>query len=326
MTGGTALPADVNPPPPLGASDQPSRTGQPGASGQPPGQQPAGKLPGLPRLFFADNELDPQASGQPGAGSAVQGEPGQGQPVQGEPGQGQPVQGQPVQDQPVQDQPGQDQPVKPSRYGAPVQPSRLAFRGDRQGQWQAGQGLAPGQARQGSSAGRPGPGPGRPARAGRTKPPERELRQRGMATLIFGVMSLVAILFGIGPDPRRGVYLVIFSSLVGIAAIVIGVSAIVKARKTGSYRPRGVIGGIGLGVLATVFSLMFGVLYLAFPSQMRTYVNCIDQAQTTSQKQACLNQLEKSIRAGLPSRGGQGQGGTTQGSVDGPRRAGLPSS
>jgi hypothetical protein len=135
-------------------------------------------------------------------------------------------------------------------------------------------------------------------------------------------MSLAAMIFAVGPDPRRGIYLVIFSALVGIAAIVIGVSAIVKARKTGSYRPRGVIGGIGLGVLATVFSLAFGALYLAYPNQTRTYVNCIDQAQTTSQRQTCLNQLEKSIGASLPKQGGQ----SLQGSVDGPRRAGPPSS
>ncbi len=156
-------------------------------------------------------------------------------------------------------------------------------------------------------------------------------------------MSLVAILFGFGPDPSRGIFLVIFSALVGIAAIVIGVSAIVKARKTGSYRPRGVIGGIGLGALAALISLAVGTLYLAFPNQTRTYVNCLNQAQTTSQRQACLNQLEKSINAGLPSTspgglglgvpgsnlqglGLRGLGGQLQGSVDGPRRAGESSS
>jgi hypothetical protein len=278
MTGGTALPADVNPPPAPSADDHPSGTGQPGAPGSPQDRQPAGKLPGLPRLFFAERDLDPQAFGQDNDGPAGQDAPGSGQP---------------------------GQPAQPSRYGTPAQSAGLGLRGQQQGSWQAGQGVARGQADQNFGARRTGPGQPsqRPARQGRTRPPERELRQRGIACLVFGVMSLIAILFGFGPDPRRGIYLVIFSSLVGIAAIVIGVSAIAKSRRAGSYRPRGVIGGIGLGALATVVSLMFGVLYLAYPNQMRTYVNCVGQAQTASQKKACLNQLEKSIRASLPSRG-----------------------
>lgn len=245
MTGGTALPTEVNPPPAPEAGDQPGGTGQPGVPGlpydQPLDQQPAGKLPGLPRLFFAEHELDPHVPLQPGGGPASQGQPGSG-------------------------------------WGQPAQPSQ-------------GPQARPGQ---------------RVGRQRRTKPPGRELRQRGFASLTFGVMSLIAIIFGFGPDPSRSIYVVIFSSLVGLTAVVVGVSAIVKARKTGSYRPRGVIGGIGLGALATVVSLLFGVLYLAYPNQMRTYVNCIDQAQSASQKQTCLNQLENSIKASLPRQGGPG--------------------
>lgn len=284
MTGGTALPADDNPPPAPGTSDQPSENGQPGALGSPQDRQPEGKLPGLPRLFFAEQDLDPQAFGQ----------------------------------QPTLQQPA---PQQPSHYGTAAPPVRVVMRGQRQEPWQASQELGAGQSGPGQadqrSAGvtghrrlggvpRPAERPPGPATARSRRPPERELRQRGFASLIFGVMSLIAIIFGFGPDPSRGIYLVAFSSLVGIAAIVIGVSAIVKARRTGSYRPRGVIGGIGLGVLATVISLLFGVLYLAYPHQMQTYANCVGQAQTASQKQACLNQLEKAIRASVPASGQRG--------------------
>ncbi len=314
MTGGTALPADTNPPTAPGASDQPSGPGQPAGPGPLQDQQP-GKLPGLPRLFFADQAADQQAPGQRDEIPAGQGESGSAWSA------------------------------RPNGYGTPPQAGGPASRGQRRAPWQADQGQAPGQARQGLGPGRAGTGQPsqRPDRPRRTNPPGRELRQRGIACLVFGVMSLVAILFGFGPDPSRGIFLVIFSALVGIAAIVIGVSAIVKARKTGSYRPRGVIGGIGLGALAALISLAVGTLYLAFPNQTRTYVNCLNQAQTTSQRQACLNQLEKSINAGLPSTspgglglgvpgsnlqglGLRGLGGQLQGSVDGPRRAGESSS
>lgn len=139
----------------------------------------------------------------------------------------------------------------------------------------------------------------RPAGRPRTKPPERELRHRGIAALIFGGLSLVALL-GVEGDLRRGIYLVIFSAIVGLAACVIGITALRKARRTGAYRPRGSIGGIVFGTIAAVISIPILATYLAFPTPVNDYVNCLSQAQGSSAQQACLNQFYKAAHLSKP--------------------------
>ncbi|HEY3907599.1 MAG TPA: hypothetical protein VGM14_27090 [Streptosporangiaceae bacterium] len=114
---------------------------------------------------------------------------------------------------------------------------------------------------------------------------------------MFGVISLVALL-GLGTDLRKGVYLLAFSTTVGLAACVIGITALIKSRRTGSYRPRGAIGGIVLGALATLISVPILVTYLAFPTQVNNYVNCLSQAQNSSQQHACMSKFYRSIRLG----------------------------
>lgn len=111
---------------------------------------------------------------------------------------------------------------------------------------------------------------------------------------MFGALSLVALL-GIGTDLRKGVYVLLFSAAIGIAGSVIGITALVKARRTGTYRPRWAISGIVLGALAALISMPILVVYLAFPTQVNNYVNCLQRAQNSSQQQACMSKFYKSI-------------------------------
>ncbi len=127
---------------------------------------------------------------------------------------------------------------------------------------------------------------------------------------MFGVISLLALL-GLGTDLRKGVYLLAFSMAVGLAACVIGITALVKARRTGTYRPRGAIGGIVLGALATLISVPILVTYLAFPTQVDDYVNCLSQAQNSSQQQACMTRFYRSIHLGTSALGASSLAGTS---------------
>jgi hypothetical protein len=108
-------------------------------------------------------------------------------------------------------------------------------------------------------------------------------------------------LLGLGTDLHKGVYVLIFSAVVGIAAIVIGISALVKARSTGSYRPRFAVGGIVFGALATLISVPILATYLAFPTQVNNYVNCLRQAQNSSDQRACMTKFYKDIHVGAIS-------------------------
>jgi hypothetical protein len=279
-----ALPGDISQPPAPGDSPRPA-PGDPGDPREPgnsdqdrsdgqrdgtsePGQE-AGSLPGLPRLFFA---AEPDLHAQPDSATTSYRQPGApGLQVFGQPGEfGQPTgSGQP---------PGSHQPPQVGQPGGLAQRGRL---------------------------GRPGQRP--PARAVRprpTRPPDRELRHRAIASLLLGVLSLVALL-GLGGNLHRGVYLLIFSAAVGIAASVIGITAVVKARKTGSYRPRGAVGGIVLGTIAALLSIPILSVYLAFPRQVDNYVKCLTQSQSQSSgsQQACMNKFYKSIHLGAQVQG-----------------------
>ena len=114
---------------------------------------------------------------------------------------------------------------------------------------------------------------------------------------MLGALALVAML-GLSGDLRRGIYLLLFSAVIGLSSCVIGITAVRKARKTGSFRPRGAVGGIILGLLAALVSIPILVTYLAYPTQVTNYVNCLSQAQTSSAQQACMNRFYKSIHLG----------------------------
>jgi hypothetical protein len=274
-----ALPGDISPPPASGdrprpAPGDPGDPSGPGNSDQDRGDdhrdasQPgesAGSLPGLPRLFFAPepDQQEPAASA-----TTAYGQPG-GPGLPAGPGQS----------------PGYGQ---PSGFGQPAGPHQAPPFG------QPGtQGQPAGQGRSGQ---RP---PAKTARPRPTRPPDRELRQRAIASLLLGALSLVALL-GLGGDLHRGVYLLVFSAAIGIAACVIGITAVVKARKTGSYRPRGAVGGIVLGAIAALLSIPILATYLAFPRQVDNYVKCMSQSQS---QQTCMDRFYKSIHLGASAPG-----------------------
>ena len=187
-----------------------------------------------------------------------------------------------------------------------------------------------GMARPGQPA-RPGGPPTRPDRLRPARPPDRELRQRAIASLLLGVLSLVALPLAIDGGVRRFAYLVIFSAVIGVASVVIGITAMVKARRTGSLRPRGAFGGVALGAIAAAVSIQLLTLHLLFPRQVDKWLTCQSHAQSTVSRQSCFDNFYRSIYL-KPQ--GQGSGavrlartsstparstGSVQGSADGPR-------
>ncbi|HEX5188712.1 MAG TPA: hypothetical protein VFW16_04180 [Streptosporangiaceae bacterium] len=145
--------------------------------------------------------------------------------------------------------------------------------------------------------------PANPPRQRPTRQPDRELRQRAIASVVLSALALVA-LFGLGGDLHRGVYLLIFSAVVGLGSCVIGITAVLKARKTGCYRPRFAVVGIMLGALAAVLSIPIIATYLAFPRQVDNYINCLNQSQSSGGEQSCMDKFYKSIRLGAPGAAG----------------------
>jgi membrane protease YdiL (CAAX protease family) len=125
------------------------------------------------------------------------------------------------------------------------------------------------------------------------------LRQRGLAALVIGALALAALLAFNG-DLRRGVYLIGFSALIGAGAVVIGITALRKAKRTESFRPRGTVAGIVMGAFAMVLTIPMLAVYLAFPSQVQNYMSCMTQAQSTPTRQGCVNQFLNSVGGAKP--------------------------
>jgi hypothetical protein len=108
------------------------------------------------------------------------------------------------------------------------------------------------------------------------------------------VLSLLS-LFAVGSNFRRGVFLVIFALLVGVAACWLGVTAMQRARRSGSMRPASSIAGTVLGVIGSALSALMLIFFAAFWPQLMSYSQCLNSANTVTAQQACANQLHRSV-------------------------------
>jgi uncharacterized membrane protein YeaQ/YmgE (transglycosylase-associated protein family) len=112
--------------------------------------------------------------------------------------------------------------------------------------------------------------------------------------VILGVLSLLSLL-GVGSNFHRGVYLVVFSLLVGLGAFWFGITAMSRARRAVSMRPRGAVAGIVLGVIGALLSLLLLCAFAIFWPQLNSFSQCLNEANTPSAQQACINQLHRSV-------------------------------
>jgi hypothetical protein len=157
----------------------------------------------------------------------------------------------------------------------------------------------------------PAPTPGRkepPAGVGgkaRTlPPPEPALRHRALAALIVALLSLAGLLeFNIEAD--RAILGVIYSLLAGATALWLALTAMRRARRSGTARPRGsvaaaVIAGVGIG-LAGVMLMAFGL----FGRQLSDYGRCLSGANTITGSQSCYSRFSHALdrEIGLTGRG-----------------------
>jgi hypothetical protein len=220
--------------------------------------------------------------------------------------------------------PGGYPPPPPAGWGAPAPPpgnGHGTLPGNGQG---AGQGAPPGNV-----PGAPGPMPGappgpvpgwgnmpppgqpggpsvrppRPPRPARpTRPADVAVRQRAHIALLLGALSLIALV-GIGSNFHRGVYLVIFALVVGLAACWLGVTAVRRARRSASMRPVSAMIAVVVGALGVVLSAVLLIALAVFWQQLTTYSRCLGAANTVSAQQTCTNQLNRSLNGEIPGLG-----------------------
>src|SRR6266704_5955710 len=144
-----------------------------------------------------------------------------------------------------------------------------------------------------------GPQPkGMPPARRQLPPPDPAVRQRALAALLLGALSLIGLMLGLGNLDRgvyRGIFVAVLTLLFGVIAIWLGVTASKKARRGGTARPRGAAGGVVLGGLGLAFSALWLIVLAVFWPQLNTYYTCMGGANTVTAQQACHDQFTKSV-------------------------------
>jgi predicted PurR-regulated permease PerM len=129
----------------------------------------------------------------------------------------------------------------------------------------------------------------RPARP----PADPALQQRVWAALMLAIISLLAMMM-IG-NVRRGVYVVAVALLIAATALWLSISAMRRARRDGSGRPRAAVLAVVLGVIGFGFSAFVLAGFAMFWPQITQFSNCMNGANTVSAQQACQQQLDNSV-------------------------------
>jgi hypothetical protein len=128
-------------------------------------------------------------------------------------------------------------------------------------------------------------------------PAEPATQQRAVAALLLALLSLVGLLSL--NYLQRGVFLAAYALLAGLMALWLAVTALARARRGRTARPRGsitatVIAAIGI-VLSTVMLLAFAV----FGKQLTDYGRCLGAASTPSDQQTCQSEFIHAVNREL---------------------------
>jgi hypothetical protein len=118
-----------------------------------------------------------------------------------------------------------------------------------------------------------------------------------MAAFVIGALSLLAV-----PsvhDPRRGVLLLAFAVVFGMAAVWLGVTANRQARLARTARSAWAFGGVLLGIIAAGFGVLTLSAFAMLWPQLNTYFSCMNSANTVTASQMCANQFDKAAGHGI---------------------------
>ncbi len=134
---------------------------------------------------------------------------------------------------------------------------------------------------------------GGPLPAATLKPPDEAARQRAWAAFWLGLLSLLG-LAGVG-SLNRAVYVISLTLAIGTVAVWLGATTLARARRNGTYRPRGAIGGTVLGGIGLTLSALALIVFALFWKELSAYSSCMSGANTVSARQACQSQFSRSV-------------------------------
>lgn len=129
------------------------------------------------------------------------------------------------------------------------------------------------------------------------------LQQRALAALLLALISLVGLLM-VSDNIRRGVVVLVVALAIGGAGLWLSMTAMSRARRAGTARPRLALTATVLGVAGTGLSALTLLAFVIFWPQIVQYSDCMAGANTVIAQNACNKQLSGTLRGDMGLAGG----------------------
>jgi hypothetical protein len=120
------------------------------------------------------------------------------------------------------------------------------------------------------------------------------LQQRSLAALILALISLVGLLMA-NDNIRRGIVVLAVTLVIGGGGLWLSVTAMSRARKAGTSRPRFSVLATVLAAAAAGLSALALLGFALFWPQISQYSACMAGANTVIAQDACKQQLTNSL-------------------------------
>lgn len=140
--------------------------------------------------------------------------------------------------------------------------------------------------------------PGRRPRAGRRAagplaPASPAVQQRAVAALVVSLLSLASML-GLN-NLARGLYVVLYGLVAGTVALWLAITAIARARRDRTARPRASVTATVIAGAGIVLSAIMLAAFVVLGSQLSAYGRCLAGANTITSQHACWSQFRQAV-------------------------------
>jgi hypothetical protein len=124
-------------------------------------------------------------------------------------------------------------------------------------------------------------------------PAEPAAQRRAIAALLLALLSLAGLLSL--NYLQRGIYLVAYALLAGLMAMWLAVTALSRARRGRTARPRGSVTAVVIAGIGIVMSAVMLVAFAVLGKQLNAYGECLAAASTPGDQQSCQSQFVHAV-------------------------------
>lgn len=150
--------------------------------------------------------------------------------------------------------------------------------------------------------------PARQAPRQQLPPAESALQQRAWAGVALAVISLFGLIGAftvvMGNNAQRSSDVDEVALVIAAIGVWLTATAMSRARRAGSARPRAAVLAMVLGIIGLAFSALFLPTFVADAPQVSQYLHCMQTATTSGARQACQQQFANSTGSKIGFLGG----------------------